>query len=90
MRCQCGSDSNVIDSRPLMDGHAIRRRRVCQECKARWTTYEVRDHSAQFVMLCEGMQELSDNLKELIQASKVIVHDMDSMKDQRTDDQGRQ
>jgi transcriptional repressor NrdR len=30
----------VIDSRPVEDGQAIRRRRVCEGCKRRYTTYE--------------------------------------------------
>jgi transcriptional repressor NrdR len=30
----------VKDSRPTEDGASIRRRRSCQECGARWTTFE--------------------------------------------------
>ena len=33
-------DSRVIDSRPAEDGSAIRRRRSCDECGKRFTTYE--------------------------------------------------
>lgn len=42
MRCPfCGhSDSQVKDSRPTEDNAAIRRRRFCQECGSRWTTFE--------------------------------------------------
>ena len=42
MRCPfCGhEDSQVKDSRPTEDGASIRRRRSCQECGARWTTFE--------------------------------------------------
>ena len=42
MRCPyCGADeSKVIDSRPTEDGEKIRRRRECEECKRRFTTYE--------------------------------------------------
>lgn len=42
MRCPyCGSiDTRVIDSRPADDGAAIRRRRSCDACKKRFTTYE--------------------------------------------------
>jgi len=37
----CGSiDSRVIDSRPSDDGRSIRRRRICQDCGYRFTTYE--------------------------------------------------
>jgi len=34
----CAGGSRVVDSRPTHDG--IRRRRVCGECKRRFTTYE--------------------------------------------------
>ena len=42
MRCPyCGNiDSRVIDSRPAEDGNSIRRRRCCDECGKRFTTYE--------------------------------------------------
>ena len=34
-------DTKVIDSRPTEEGHAIRRRRGCDRCNKRFTTYEV-------------------------------------------------
>ncbi|MBO9714836.1 transcriptional regulator NrdR [Sphingomonas sp.] len=42
MRCPfCGhEDSQVKDSRPTDDGAAIRRRRQCEACAARFTTFE--------------------------------------------------
>ena len=42
MRCPfCGhDDTQVKDSRPTEDNAAIRRRRSCPECGARWTTFE--------------------------------------------------
>ncbi|MCS6879002.1 MAG: transcriptional regulator NrdR [Geminicoccaceae bacterium] len=42
MRCPfCGSeDTQVKDSRPVDDGSAIRRRRQCPKCGARFTTLE--------------------------------------------------
>ena len=33
-------DTRVIDSRPTEEGHAIRRRRGCDKCNKRFTTYE--------------------------------------------------
>ena len=33
-------DTKVIDSRPTEEGHAIRRRRGCDNCGRRFTTYE--------------------------------------------------
>jgi len=42
MKCPfCGSENTrVIDSRPADDSNSIRRRRVCDECSKRFTTYE--------------------------------------------------
>lgn len=42
MHCpECGhDDTRVIDSRPVEQGAAIRRRRVCASCESRFTTYE--------------------------------------------------
>lgn len=42
MRCPyCGNpDTKVIDSRPAEDKSSIRRRRSCDECGRRFTTYE--------------------------------------------------
>ena len=42
MKCpHCGaSDSHVVDSRPAEQGLAIRRRRQCEVCTDRFTTYE--------------------------------------------------
>lgn len=42
MRCPfCGHpDTQVKDSRPAEDGNAIRRRRQCPSCAARFTTFE--------------------------------------------------
>ena len=37
--CNC-ADSRVIDSRSTEDGNAIRRRRECEGCGRRFTTYE--------------------------------------------------
>lgn len=42
MKCPfCGEeDTKVIDSRPADDGKSIRRRRQCDQCQKRFTTYE--------------------------------------------------
>lgn len=42
MRCPyCGHEANQVkDSRPTEDGAAIRRRRQCEGCAARFTTFE--------------------------------------------------
>ncbi len=42
MRCPycANDDTRVVDSRPVEDLNAIRRRRMCDSCKKRFTTYE--------------------------------------------------
>ena len=42
MRCPfCGSDDNQVkDSRPVEEGGSVRRRRQCNACGARFTTFE--------------------------------------------------
>lgn len=42
MKCPyCGySDSKVLNSRPVNDNESIRRRRQCEKCDRRFTTYE--------------------------------------------------
>ena len=42
MKCPfCGHENTrVIDSRPADENNSIRRRRVCDECEKRYTTYE--------------------------------------------------
>ena len=37
--CNCGADSQVVDSRPLPDG--VRRTRQCSACGKRWYTVEI-------------------------------------------------
>lgn len=47
MRCPyCGEDdTRVVDSRPAESGATIRRRRECESCHNRFTTYERREHA---------------------------------------------
>ena len=42
MKCPyCNQDNtHVVDSRPVDENTAIRRRRMCDECGKRFTTYE--------------------------------------------------
>jgi transcriptional regulator NrdR family protein len=42
MKCPyCGHDKDkVVDSRPINEGTAVRRRRKCLSCLKRFTTYE--------------------------------------------------
>lgn len=59
MRCPfCGhEDSQVKDSRPTEDGTAIRRRRQCEACAARFTTFERIQLRDMWVVKSEGRRE---------------------------------
>lgn len=65
MRCpSCGSfDSKVLDSRPGED--SIRRRRECQNCQRRFTTYERLEEVPVMVVKKDGSRELFDRKKVL-------------------------
>lgn len=54
----CGKfDSKVIDSRPTDEGQAIRRRRECNECQKRFTTYEKIEEIPLIVIKKSGNRE---------------------------------
>ena len=59
MRCpKCGSDDDkVLDSRAVRDGAAIRRRRECTVCGARFTTHEEIDRDEVTVVKQDGTRE---------------------------------
>ena len=65
MRCPfCGhEDSQVKDSRPTEDGAAIRRRRQCEGCAARFTTFERIQLRELTVLKSEGRREPFDRDK---------------------------
>jgi len=60
----CGQLQNrVIDSRLSKDGHAIRRRRECDDCGRRFTTYERVETSIPMVIKKDGRREQFDRDK---------------------------
>ena len=65
MRCPfCGhEDSQVKDSRPTDDGAAIRRRRQCEGCAARFTTFERIQLRELYVLKSEDKREPFDREK---------------------------
>ncbi len=65
MRCPfCEhSDTKVIDSRRTEDGHAIRRRRECDNCNKRFTTYEKIEEMMLMVVKKDGSREAFDRNK---------------------------
>ena len=65
MRCPyCGhEDTRVIDSRPADDNNTIRRRRVCDECNKRFTTYEKIETIPLIVIKKDNNRETYDRSK---------------------------
>ena len=59
MRCpKCGGNkSSVVDSRQAEDGKTIRRRRECDECHHRFTTYERVEERTLVVVKKDGTRE---------------------------------
>ncbi len=67
MKCsQCQSDDiRVIESRDVNDNLAIRRRRVCQRCGYRFTTYERIERPQLIIVKSNKTRELFDRNKIL-------------------------
>lgn len=65
MKCPfCGKeDTKVIDTRNMDDNSAIRRRRLCEECGARFTTYERVDTVSLQVVKSDNTREVFDRNK---------------------------
>ncbi len=64
---QCQSDDiKVIESRDVADGQAIRRRRMCNACSTRFTTYERLERPQLIVVK-------SDSTRELFSRSKLMA-----------------
>ena len=61
-KCQCDEDK-VLDSRAAREGAAIRRRRECQKCGYRFTTYEEIDRDEVLVVKRDGTRQTFDRSK---------------------------
>jgi transcriptional repressor NrdR len=59
MRCpKCHHNgTRVLDSRPVLEGNSIRRRRECEECSYRFTTFEKVEESPLIVVKKGGTRE---------------------------------
>lgn len=57
------NDTRVIDSRQTDEGHAIRRRRECEKCGKRFTTYEKIEDMILMVVKKDGSREVFDRSK---------------------------
>ena len=67
MRCPfCGHvEDKVVDSREAKIGDTIRRRRQCEKCRRRFTTYERSDEVPYMVVKRDGRREKFDRQKVL-------------------------
>ena len=67
MRCPfCGHvEDKVVDSREAKIGDTIRRRRQCEKCRRRFTTYERIDEIPYMVVKKDGRREKFDRQKIL-------------------------
>ena len=59
MKCPfCGSEeTKVVDSRTYLDGNSIKRRRECEKCQKRFTTYEKIGDLALYVLKKDGTRQ---------------------------------
>ncbi len=74
MRCPfCASeDTQVKDSRPTEDGAAIRRRRLCAACNARFTTFE-RVQLRELVILKKSGKKTSFDRDKLMRSINIAL-----------------
>jgi transcriptional repressor NrdR len=61
-KCKC-NDTRVIDSRETNEGRETRRRRTCEECEHRFTTFERVDVTNFLVIKKDGSREAYDRGK---------------------------
>lgn len=75
MKCPfCGNfGSRVLDSRPGHEGRAIKRRRECEQCEQRFTTFEMVEEQPLIIIKKDGTREEFNRqklLQGLIRASE--------------------
>ena len=56
IRCK-STDTSVVDSRITEDGRAVRRRRECEKCNHRFTTFERHEMSSLIISKRDGTRE---------------------------------
>ena len=80
-------DTKVVDSRPVEDGLATRRRRECGKCHKRFTTFEKIEKSLLVVVKKDGTRESFDKNKiingimKACQKTKVTYDDVQKIAD---------
>lgn len=86
MKCpHCGNNgSRVVDSRPTDEGRVIRRRRECEKCGFRFTTFERVEVTPLLVIKKNGSREEFDRdkiLKGIVRAAEKRPLNMEQMTD---------
>ena len=78
VRCpSCGAaDTRVVDSREAEEGAAIRRRRVCDACEARFTTFERSESARIQVVKRDGTRQEFDRRKVTSAIAKAATEDL--------------
>ena len=87
MKCIfCGCDDlKVIDSRPVDELNAIRRRRECNACGKRFTTYETVETTPILVVKADGSRQqfdvnkIKNGIIKSCEKRPVTMHDIDEM-----------
>lgn len=90
MRCPyCnGENTRVVDSRPVEEDNSIRRRRVCDDCGRRFTTYEKIESIPLMVIKKDQSREkysrekITDGVMRACHKRKVSVQQMNDLVNQ--------
>ena len=89
MKCPfCASmDTRVVDSRLTREGEIVRRRRGCERCARRFTTYERVEELMPMVLKRDGRREAFDRskvlrgLKRACQKRPISIEDLERLVD---------
>jgi transcriptional repressor NrdR len=83
-KCDC-TETKVVDSREGVDGRSVRRRRECEGCKFRYTTFERIEDTMPMVVKKGGQREEFDRykilsgLKKACEKRPISVTDMEEL-----------
>src|SRR5262249_27454637 len=84
---------DVIETRPRADGQAIRRRRVCQDCGDRVTTYEtvsapVGDNLTLTIALADELRDTQKRLTKMIKGLNATIAEFKARSEASTSERG--
>ena len=81
------SESKVVDSRTTKEGNSIRRRRECEKCAHRFTTYERAEVSWPLIVKKDGTRvnylrdKISIGIKKALEKRPVSAEDQEAIAD---------